>query len=93
MLFQDQLACQCRGTSPPCNATWGVVCGIVPIKVCRHLHYVQVTMSNWEAKEGLTNAQVSYGALDVLVCLALSVALLIMLVSSALMCLHRSKKD
>ena len=34
---------------------------------------MQVTMSNWESKEGLTNAQVSYGALDVLVCLTLSV--------------------
>ena len=65
----------------------------MPIKVCRHLHHVQVTMSNWEAKEGLTTAQVSYGALDVLVCLALSVALLIMLVSNVLMCLHMSKKD
>ena len=30
-------------------------------------HRMQVTMSNWEAKDGLTNAQVSYGAMDVLV--------------------------
>lgn len=36
---------------------------------------MQVTMSNWEAKEGLTNAQVSYGALDVLVRVTLSVRL------------------
>lgn len=33
---------------------------------------MQVTMSNWEAKEGLTHVQVTYGALDVLVRLALS---------------------
>ena len=46
-------------------------------------------MSNWESKEGLTNAQVSYGALDVLERLTPSVRLTHYVCDNLLKCLHR----